>query len=88
MSRAIAIVLTAMIFLCAVGCDDGAGTISFHDKVINRADLSQETIQWLEGYNELTEEEQLSISYIPEEIHSILYGDIREEMAVAAEAGN
>ena len=87
MSRAIAIVLTAMIFLCAVGCDDGADTIRFHDKVINRADLSQETIQWLERYNELTEEEQLSISYIPAEIHSILYGDVREEMAVA-ESGN
>ena len=43
-------------------------TISFHDKAINKSDLSAETLEWLEKYNELSEIEQLSVSYIPSEL--------------------
>lgn len=39
--------------------------VSFHDKTINKSDLSTETLEWIEWYNELNEMEQLSISYVP-----------------------
>ena len=44
-------------------------TIQFHEKTFNRSDLSQETIEWLEWYNGLTEDEQLSIGYIPSDLY-------------------
>lgn len=43
-------------------------TISFHDKTVNKSDLSAETLEWLEQYNELSEKEQLSISYVPSDL--------------------
>ncbi len=88
MRKIIAVVLAMILSLGAVGCKGDAEYISFHDEKIKRADLSDETIQWLERYNELTEEEQLSISYIPGEIHRLLYGDILEGMDEVAEAGD
>lgn len=42
--------------------------IQFHDRWINKANLSEKTIEWLERYNELSKEEQLSISSIPPEL--------------------
>ena len=42
--------------------------ISFHDKAINKSDLSAETLEWLERYNELSETEQLSISCVPSDL--------------------
>ena len=50
-----------------------AETIQFHDKSFNRSDLSQKTIEWLEWYNGLTQDEQLSISSIPSDLYK-LYG--------------
>lgn len=46
-------------------------TISFHDKTFNRSDLSQETIEWLEKYNNLSPEEQLAISAIPADLYKL-----------------
>lgn len=46
-------------------------TISFNDKVYIKNDLSEETIDWLENYNSLSEEEQLAISYIPAELYEL-----------------
>lgn len=46
-------------------------TIQFHEKIFNRFDLSQETIEWLEWYNGLTEDEQLSINYIPPDLYCL-----------------
>ena len=48
-----------------------ADTIAFHDKVFHKSDLSQETLEWLENYNALTEEEQLSISGIPSDLYEL-----------------
>ena len=45
--------------------------ISFYDKTFNKSDLSQETIKWLEWYNDLSEEEQLAISSIPSELYKL-----------------
>ena len=88
MRKFIAGLLAVIMSICAVGCKGNAGYIRFHDEVFKRADLSPETVEWLEWYNELTEEEQLAISYIPGEIHSILYGEAQEGMEETVEAGN
>lgn len=50
---------------------DENDTIQFHEKVFNKSDLSQETIEWLAWYNELTEMDQLSISYIPSDLYEL-----------------
>lgn len=46
--------------------------VEYRGQTFNKADLSQETIEWLEWYNELSESEQLAISYIPHEIQKFL----------------
>lgn len=56
-------------------------TIQFHDKIINKSELSQETIEWLEWYNQLNETEQLSISYIPNDLYEICGFDDMEDVA-------
>ena len=48
-----------------------ADTIAFHDKVFHKSDLLQETLEWLEKYNALTEEEQLAISGIPADLYEL-----------------
>ena len=88
MRKLLAVSLAIIMSACAVGCKDGEEYIRFHDEVFKRADLSTETLEWLEWYNELTEDEQLAISYIPGEIHSILYGEAQEGMEETVEAGN
>ena len=45
--------------------------IVFHDRVFHKSDLSEETIEWLENYNSLSEEEQLAISSIPAELYEL-----------------
>lgn len=55
---------------------DAADTVSFHDKTFNKADLSTETLEWLEKYNAMSEDEQLAISYIPEDLYELCgYGE-------------
>ena len=50
---------------------DKSETVQFHDKILNKSDLSKETLEWLEWYNELDETEQLSISYIPHDLYEL-----------------
>lgn len=57
-------------------------TIRFHDKVFQKSDLSEETINWLENYNNLSEEEQLSISGIPAELYEMCGYPLKEDMEV------
>lgn len=57
-------------------------TVSFHDKTFNKADLSEETLEWIERYNALSPEEQLAISSIPEDLYELCgYGNATEEVA-------
>ena len=88
MRKLLAVSLAIIMSACAVGCKYGEEHIRFHEETFKRADLSTETLEWLEWYNELTEDEQLAISYIPGEIHSILYGEVQEGMEEVVEAGN
>ena len=50
---------------------DETETVSFHKKILNKSDLSEETIQWLEWYNNLSETEQLSVSHIPNDLYKL-----------------
>ena len=52
--------------------DTKADMVEYQGRMFNKADLSPETIEWLEWYNELSETEQLAISYIPHEIQKSL----------------
>jgi len=61
-----------------------ADTIHFHDKILNIADLSPSTAQWLTWYNTLSEEEQLAVSYVPSDLYE-LCGYPAAEEAVAEE---
>ena len=47
------------------------GTVEFHGKMFNKADLSEETLEWLEKYNEMSKEEQLAISRIPNDLYEL-----------------
>ncbi len=44
-------------------------TIVFHDQTFSRSELSQETLDWLDWYLALPEEEQLAVSYVPAELN-------------------
>ena len=48
--------------------DPGAGTVTYHGRTFNRASLSAETLEWLDWYLALPEEEQLAVSYEPAEL--------------------
>lgn len=45
-----------------------ADTVTYHGRSYNRADLSAETLEWLDWYLALPEEEQLAVSYEPAEL--------------------
>ena len=60
-------------------------TITFHDKTFNKSDLSQETIEWLENYNNLSEEELLAISYIPSDLYELCGYPTAEETEAPVE---
>ena len=44
--------------------------IKFHGSLFNMADLSKETIEWLEWYNSLLPEDQLAISSVPADLYT------------------
>lgn len=59
-----------------------AETIHFHDKVLNIADLSPDTAQWLTWYNTLSEEEQQAVSYVPSDLYELCGYPSAEDAAV------
>ena len=50
--------------------------VRFGDSWVNKDDLSEETLEWLDWYNSLSEDEQLSVSAIP--------SDLLEESGISA----
>lgn len=44
-------------------------TIQYNGRLYNKEDLSVETVEWLEWYNGLSEEEQLAVSYVPFDLY-------------------
>ena len=85
MKKLIALVLALVCVFSLVACSnsrDGNETVTFHDKTFNKADLSEETLEWLEHYNTLSSEEQLAISSIPADLYKLCgYGNAAETVA-------
>ena len=88
MKKLIAFVFVLLFAFNLAGCapeNADENTVHFHDKIFYKADLSQDTIAWLEWYNGLNETEQLSISYIPSDLYELCgygeAGDISAEEA-------
>jgi len=47
-----------------------------------KADLSEETLEWLEWYNQLSKAEQLAVSYIPSDLYELSgYYDVKDMSA-------
>lgn len=44
------------------------GTVEYEGHFFQESDLSEDTLEWLEFYNGLPEEDRLSISYVPHEL--------------------
>ena len=42
--------------------------IEFQGQSFNKSDLTEETLEWLEWFNGLSETGQLSVSFVPQEI--------------------
>ena len=45
-------------------------TVEFEGQLFNKSDLSEETLKWLEWYNSLPPEKQLTVSSIPAELYT------------------
>ena len=89
MKKLIVLGLALVCVFSLVACSnskDGNETVSFHDKTINKSELSEETLEWLEHYNTLSSEEQLAISSIPADLYKLCgYGSISEIVADESE---
>ena len=48
--------------------EETASQVQFGDRWIDAAALSQETLEWLDWYNRLSEEERLAVSAIPADL--------------------
>ena len=69
MKKLVAVVLVLVFLLSLVGCSNSKKeTVMFNEQTFAKADLSQETLEWLDWYNGLTEAEQLAVDYIPADL--------------------
>ncbi|MDE7186911.1 MAG: M56 family metallopeptidase, partial [Lachnospiraceae bacterium] len=76
-------VVTAAVIVCGAvavcfltdprpGNDVGDGSqIRYLDQWYSKGDLSDETIEWLEWYNSLPEEEQLAVNHVPHDLYEL-----------------
>ena len=77
------IVFVTLIFisiLLLTGCQPQ--TIMFKGIELKTSDLSPSTVEWINYYNSLTEDEQNSISYLPSELLGIVIEDSESENKV------
>ncbi|MBR4289137.1 MAG: hypothetical protein IKT52_00665 [Oscillospiraceae bacterium] len=83
MKKLITFVFVFVFVLCLGGCSKAKEeTVSFHNKTFHKSDLSEETLEWLEWYNQLNETQQLSISYIPSDLYKLSgYCDVEDAPA-------
>ena len=60
--------------------------VVFAGRTVKKAELSEETLEWLEWYNSLSGEEQLAVSYVPGDLLEAALGEGVEAAAVETEA--
>ena len=53
--------------------------VEFHRSLFNKADLSKETLEWLEQYKLLQPEEQITISFVPSELRTAEGGEVNAD---------
>ena len=76
------VLLFALVLIACTPENTDENIVRFHDKSFCKADLSQDTLEWLEWYNSLSENEQLSISYIPSDLYKLCGYDLAENISV------
>lgn len=60
--------------------------IRYLDRWYSRGDLSDETIEWLEWYNGLPEEEQLAVDHVPHDLYELRWdGGAASDLTVVTE---
>ena len=65
---------------------DEFDVVKFHDKTLKTSEFSEETLKWLKWYNNLPEEDQIAVSYIPPELYELCdYPSVGDESAEQAE---
>lgn len=79
------IAVTVALSILLIGCASKQETIRFHDRTFVRTELSEETVQWLERYNNLSEKEQMCINYVPPELLELTGGEISASTDAVAE---
>lgn len=79
MKKSIALLLIVVLLLCFAGCK--SNTVTYRGQVYDADALSAETLEWLEWFNSLSEEEQLAISYVPNEFLEPLDGEVQDAPA-------
>lgn len=59
--------------------------IRYLDRWYSRGDLSDETIEWLEWYNGLPEEEQLAVDHVPHDLYELRWDSATSDLPVTTE---
>lgn len=59
--------------------------IRYLDRWYSKGDLSDETIEWLEWYNGLSEEEQLAVDHVPQDLYELGWGGAASDLPVTTE---
>lgn len=59
--------------------------IRYLDRWYSKGDLSDETIEWLEWYNGLPEEEQLAVDHVPQDLYELGWGGAAADLPVTTE---
>lgn len=74
--------MKAKVFLACCLCGlllTGCGkTVQYEGRTYSAAALSRETLEWLEWYNALPDEDKLKIDYIPVELRPAQKGEAME----------
>lgn len=74
--------MKAKVFLACCLCGlllTGCGkTVQYEGRTYSAAALSRETLEWLEWYNALPDEDKLKIDYIPAELRPAQRGEAME----------
>ena len=67
MKRHLAFFAAALLLFSVSACGANSGKVQFAGKWYERSEISAETLEWLEWYNTLPEDQQLMVDFVPYE---------------------